>query len=153
MKDKTTAGILALLVGGIGVHKFYLNKTGQGILYLLFCWTLIPGLIAFFEGIQYLTMDQLAFDSRYNRHYLQAGPVHGYLTNQNPYGGQYPNQQYPNQQHPGNAYGSAPPVQRDANPSDDQIYERLEKLNELRVSGVISEEEFAREKQRLLQRL
>lgn len=149
MKDKTTAGILALLVGGIGVHKFYLNRTGQGILYLLFCWTLIPGLIAFIEGIQYLTMDQLAFDAKYNRHYLQPGHAQGYLTHQqNPYGGHYPNPQ-----HAGHAYGSAAGSQRDAGPSDDQIYERLEKLNELRVSGVISEDEFAREKQRLLERL
>lgn len=31
MKDKTTAGILALLLGGIGAHKFYLGRTGLGL--------------------------------------------------------------------------------------------------------------------------
>ena len=31
MKSKTTAGILALLLGGLGVHKFYLDRTGQGL--------------------------------------------------------------------------------------------------------------------------
>ncbi|MDE6513340.1 MAG: NINE protein [Muribaculaceae bacterium] len=55
LKSKTTAGILALLLGGFGVHKFYLGKSGMGILYLVFCWTYIPGLIALFEGISYLT--------------------------------------------------------------------------------------------------
>jgi hypothetical protein len=34
--------ILALLLGGIGVHKFYLDKPGAGIFYLLLCWTFIP---------------------------------------------------------------------------------------------------------------
>lgn len=27
MKNKTTAGLLALFLGGIGVHKFYLGKS------------------------------------------------------------------------------------------------------------------------------
>ena len=41
----------ALLVGGIGVHKFYAGRVGLGIVYLLFCWTFIPALIALIEGI------------------------------------------------------------------------------------------------------
>lgn len=66
MKDKTTAGILGVLVGGLGVHKFYLGRTGWGIAYLLFCWTLLPTLAGFIEGILYLTMDDDRFDERYN---------------------------------------------------------------------------------------
>lgn len=54
-KDKTTAGLLALFLGGIGIHKFYLGKGGQGVLYLIFCWTLIPAFIAFIEAIIYFT--------------------------------------------------------------------------------------------------
>lgn len=49
-KDPTTAVILALFLGGLGVHKFYLNKIGLGILYLLFCWTSIPSWIALIEA-------------------------------------------------------------------------------------------------------
>ena len=61
VKNKVTAGILALLLGGIGIHKFYLGKIGAGIMYLLFCWTGIPALIAFIEGISYLCSDDEKF--------------------------------------------------------------------------------------------
>lgn len=64
-KSKTTAGLLALFLGDLGIHKFYLGKTVLGIVYLLFCWTYIPGLIAIIEGIIYLTMDQNTFDNKY----------------------------------------------------------------------------------------
>ena len=54
IKSKVAAGILGILLGGIGVHKFYLGKVGMAILYLCFCWTGIPALIGFIEGIMYL---------------------------------------------------------------------------------------------------
>jgi TM2 domain-containing membrane protein YozV len=55
IKSKVAAGVLALLVGGLGIHKFYCGRVGLGILYLLFFWTFIPAIIAFIEGIIYLT--------------------------------------------------------------------------------------------------
>jgi TM2 domain-containing membrane protein YozV len=64
-KDRTTAGILALLLGGIGAHKFYLNDTGLGLLYLCFSWTLIPAVIGFIEGIIYLTKTDEEFERQY----------------------------------------------------------------------------------------
>jgi TM2 domain-containing membrane protein YozV len=48
-KNPTTAILLALFLGGLGAHKFYMGETGLGILYILFCWTYIPSIIAFFE--------------------------------------------------------------------------------------------------------
>jgi TM2 domain-containing membrane protein YozV len=66
MRSRGTAAVLALLLGGIGVHKFYLGRGGQGVLYLLFCWTFIPALIAFIEFILLLVMSDEAFNRAYN---------------------------------------------------------------------------------------
>jgi len=62
---KLTAGLLALLVGGFGIHHFYLKHTGRGILYLLFCWTFIPSIVSFIEGIIYLTCSEEEFQRKY----------------------------------------------------------------------------------------
>src|SRR5687768_3893429 len=66
-KSKITAGILALFLGGLGVHKFYLGQTGLGILYLVFFWTFIPAIIALVEGIILLTMSDDRFAEKYAR--------------------------------------------------------------------------------------
>ncbi len=55
IKSKTVAGVLGILLGGLGIHKFYLGKVGMGILYIVFCWTYIPALVGLIEGIIYLT--------------------------------------------------------------------------------------------------
>ncbi len=61
VKNKVAAGLLAIFLGGIGVHKFYLGKIGMGVLYIIFCWTYIPALIGLVEGIIYLTQSDEAF--------------------------------------------------------------------------------------------
>ena len=66
MKSKTTAAILAFFLGGIGVHRFYLGKIGEGFIYLIFCFTFIPALVAFIDFIIFLTMDENAFNLKYN---------------------------------------------------------------------------------------
>ena len=48
-KSKGVAIVLALFLGGIGVHKFYLGRGGQGVLYLLFCWTFVPSFLALID--------------------------------------------------------------------------------------------------------
>ena len=62
-KSKTTAALFALLLGGFGVHKFYLGRTGLGILYLMFCWTFIPALIALIESISLFSMSDQRFNA------------------------------------------------------------------------------------------
>jgi TM2 domain-containing membrane protein YozV len=49
-KDPTAAVLLALFLGGLGIHKFYLGQAGLGVLYLIFCWTGIPSIVAFIEA-------------------------------------------------------------------------------------------------------
>jgi len=63
-KDKIVAGLLALFLGGLGVHKFYLGKW-TGVLYILFFWTLIPAVVAFIEAIMYFTMDEKKFNAKF----------------------------------------------------------------------------------------
>lgn len=66
VKSKVAAGILAIFLGGIGVHKFYLGKIGMGILYLLFCWTGIPACVGFIEGIIYLCSNDENFQLKHH---------------------------------------------------------------------------------------
>ena len=49
-KNPTTAIVLALFLGGLGAHKFYLNQVGLGIVYLLFSWSGIPMILGFIEA-------------------------------------------------------------------------------------------------------
>ena len=64
-KSKIVAGIFGILLGFVGVHKYYLGRVGQGILYTLFFWTGIPALLGLIEGIVYLTMDDERFWEKY----------------------------------------------------------------------------------------
>ena len=64
-RNRLAAGLFALLLGGFGVHKFYLGRIGPGIIYIVFCWTLIPAIIGFIEGITYLTMSDADFAAKY----------------------------------------------------------------------------------------
>lgn len=49
-KDGTVGVLLALFLGGLGAHRFYMGDVGLGILYVIFVWTFIPALIAFVEA-------------------------------------------------------------------------------------------------------
>lgn len=65
VKNKLVAGILAILLGTLGIHKFYLGQNGKGILYLLFCWTYIPSILSFIEGIMILCSNDENFQIKY----------------------------------------------------------------------------------------
>lgn len=66
MKNRGIAIILTLLLGGIGGHKFYLGKIGQGLLYLIFFWTLIPAILALIDLIVLLLMSDEDFHKKYS---------------------------------------------------------------------------------------
>jgi TM2 domain-containing membrane protein YozV/RNA polymerase subunit RPABC4/transcription elongation factor Spt4 len=65
-KDKTVAALLALFLGGIGIHRFYLQKKASGFLYLIFCWTFIPVILGFIEAIRLFVMSEGEFNRLYN---------------------------------------------------------------------------------------
>lgn len=43
--------LLALFLGGIGAHDFYVGKPVKGLIKLAFCWTGIPTIISLFNII------------------------------------------------------------------------------------------------------
>jgi TM2 domain-containing membrane protein YozV len=71
---KMVAGILAILLGSLGVHKFILGYTTEGVIMLLIsvlsCGILavIPSVIGIIEGIMYLTKS----DEEFVRTYIQS---------------------------------------------------------------------------------
>jgi TM2 domain-containing membrane protein YozV len=64
-KSKLAAALFALFLGSLGIHKFYLGQVGQGVLYLVFCWTFVPAVIGIIEGIVLLVMSEEDFNAKY----------------------------------------------------------------------------------------
>ncbi len=68
---KIAAGILAILLGAFGIHKFLLGYTKEGLIMLLVTVLtfglggFIMGLIALIEGIIYLTKTDAEFAATY----------------------------------------------------------------------------------------
>lgn len=66
-KAKVTAGVLGILLGGLGIHKFYLGYTKEGILQIVAtvvtCGT--ASVIGLVEGIIYLTKTDEEFQQTY----------------------------------------------------------------------------------------
>ena len=76
-KEKVAAGLIAIFLGSLGIHKFYLGGKQQktaGIIMLvvsivgscaLLIGPIVMGIIALVEGIVYLTKDDAEFQSTY----------------------------------------------------------------------------------------
>ena len=64
-EKKIVAGILAILLGGLGIHKFYLGYTKEGIIQLILGFLCIGGIIGIIEGIIYLTKSDEVFVATY----------------------------------------------------------------------------------------
>lgn len=63
--DQIIAGLLAILVGGLGVHKFYQGNMRNGVLYLCFFWTAIPAVLGLIEGILMLLADEDEYEEKW----------------------------------------------------------------------------------------
>ena len=60
---KVLAGVLAIMLGGFGIHKFILGYTKEGVLQILMSFFScgLAGIIPFVEGIIYLTKSDEEF--------------------------------------------------------------------------------------------
>ena len=68
-KDKTAAGILAILLGWLGVHQFYLGSMVTGIILIaasVVSCGILGSVLGIIEGIMILTMTDEEFNRRYN---------------------------------------------------------------------------------------
>ena len=79
-KEKDIAGILALLFGFIGLHRFYLGQRGKGILYLLLAFTGISAILGLIDAFTFFSMDNKTFDIKYNRDFLRVLPKKEFET-------------------------------------------------------------------------
>ncbi len=64
-KSKLAAALFGFFLGSFGAHRFYLGQTGWGILFLVFCWTAIPGVVGIIEAIMLLVMSDEDFNRKY----------------------------------------------------------------------------------------
>ena len=75
--SRVVASLLAIFLGSVGAHKFYLGNTGSGIIYLILglffgiCTfgisTVVIGVVALIEGLFYLSYSDEQFAAKYGR--------------------------------------------------------------------------------------
>ena len=71
LKDRNTAGWLAIILGGFGAHQFYMNHISSGIIRLcvsIFSFGIglaIVEILGIVEGIKYLKMSDEEFKTVY----------------------------------------------------------------------------------------
>ena len=68
-KSKVAAGLLALFLGGLGIHKFYLGYVGAGIVHLILTFIIIGipvnWIVTIIEAIIYFTKSDEDFHQTY----------------------------------------------------------------------------------------
>ncbi len=122
MKSKGTAYILWFFFGLLGVHKFYLNKTGIGILYFFTCGIFFIGWF----------IDLFTLGNQVDTYNALFGRQFGANNNNNV----------------NNIVVNVPSHRQE--PSQRNIHDELEKLHALKEKGVLTEEEYAAQKSKVL---
>ena len=64
-KNKVVAGLLALFLGSLGVHHFYLGSSMAGVVTIVACCGL-SGILPLVEAIMLFIMPDAEFDAKYN---------------------------------------------------------------------------------------
>jgi TM2 domain-containing membrane protein YozV len=65
-RSRGVAILIAIFLGFIGGHKFYLGRIKAGVIYLLLSWTFIPVLLTIWDVIVLITMSDIKFNTDYN---------------------------------------------------------------------------------------
>ncbi|NMC19873.1 MAG: NINE protein [Thermogutta sp.] len=75
--NRVVASLLAIFLGSLGAHKFYLGQSGSGVVYLIIglflgmCTfgisTLVIAIVGLIEGLFYLSYTDEAFAAKYGR--------------------------------------------------------------------------------------
>lgn len=65
-RSRKTAILLALTLGWLGVHRFYLGQYVRGLLCVLFAWTTVPFFLSIYDAMEYWSMTPLQFIVRFN---------------------------------------------------------------------------------------
>jgi TM2 domain-containing membrane protein YozV len=66
MKIRNIAILLAIFLGGLGVHRFYLKQWKYGLAYLLFCWTLVPFILGIIDAFIWAFGSTENWDLKFN---------------------------------------------------------------------------------------
>jgi len=76
-RNRHVAAFLGLIMGWVGIQKFYIGQIGLGVLSAVFSWTFIPMIIGFIDFIRFMIMDDQEFDNRYNNaSFTTGGAMH-----------------------------------------------------------------------------
>lgn len=125
MRNKTSAGIFALLLGWAGVHRFYLGQVGLGILYFFLMFLGISFVLGIIDAVIFFNMSEQEFDRKYNSRSGMVPPIYNQRSQQG-----YPPIASPRQR------GKAP-----APPRNMQVPGR-ELQNPYKVNGIKKYKEF-----------
>lgn len=74
-KSRFATSLLAILLGGFGIHFFYLRGWGWGLISILLCWTYLPGIAGLILGIRYLVMSDEEFERKAKKVKGAFGPI------------------------------------------------------------------------------
>ena len=150
MKLRIVAAILAFVFSFIGAHNFYLGRNGRGILCIIFCWTYIPTLLSLFDAIHFFSMSDAEFNQQFNQHDTSALPNHAQNLIQQTIQAQNLSiglgQSLPKNQQNQQVQQDQPPIIE----KNTCYVDRFRALSERHKKGILTDEEFLRKKQALL---
>ena len=80
MKKRSTAIMLAIFLGSIGLHHIYLNNKVRAFLYFTLSWTLMPLIASIIDALILMTLTDEQFHAFYNLATLPSehidAPIH-----------------------------------------------------------------------------